>query len=329
MFASTCAAVLLLAVMLATIGAGPAGRARRARQLYNQQLYNLAIDSATTARRTPQLADAATLVVARSLLERFRKEASGRRPRRRADRAPADSPGRPLTVRSGRAGHRAGRAPVPGRSAGRGRGGVRAGARPRRSRRPTSRERVLDWWASAVDRQAHMRPEAERAPLYSRIVARMEDELRRNAASAVASYWLVAGARGSGDLDRAWDAAFAAWARASFTGDRRAQLRADLDQIVTQAIIPERARLLAPAGGAAQPDRRDARRVGRAQAGLGTVDEFARAAIVSATERRAPAALSASCSANTMFFPFIASSACSVNRFAMSYCACASTLSAR
>jgi hypothetical protein len=60
---------------------------------------------------------------------------------------------------------------------------------------------VLDWWASAVDRQAQMRPEAERAPLYSRIVARMEDELRRNAASAVASYWLVAGARGNGDLE--------------------------------------------------------------------------------------------------------------------------------
>jgi hypothetical protein len=63
---------------------------------------------------------------------------------------------------------------------------------------------------------------------------------------------LVAGARGSGDLERAWDAAMAGWARASLTGDRRIALRADLDQIVTQAIIPERARLLSPAGSAAQ-----------------------------------------------------------------------------
>jgi hypothetical protein len=80
----------------------------------------------------------------------------------------------------------------------------------------------------------------------------MEEELRRDTVSAAASYWLVAGARGSGDLERAWDAAMAGWARASLTGDRRIALRADLDQIVTQAIIPERARLLSPAGGAAQ-----------------------------------------------------------------------------
>ena len=34
----------------------------------------------------------------------------------------------------------------------------------------SSHERVLDWWASAIDRQARMRPEAERPPLYARIV---------------------------------------------------------------------------------------------------------------------------------------------------------------
>ncbi len=245
-------AVLLLAVMLASVGAaGPQDELVRARQLYNQQLYNLAIDSATTARRTPQLADAATLVVARSLLERFRKEA-----------APADLDAARTELQQIRPG---GLSPSdqaeliialgellylddqPGAAA------VEfERALDRVEAASASHERVLDWWASAVDRQAHMRPEAERAPLYSRIVARMEDELRRNAASAVASYWLVAGARGNGDLERAWDAAFAAWARASFTGDRRLQLRTDLDQIVTQAIIPERARLVSPAGGAAQ-----------------------------------------------------------------------------
>jgi hypothetical protein len=244
--------ISLLALMLATVGAGPQDELVRARQLYNQQLYNLAIDSATTARRAPQQADAATLVIARSLLERFRKEAAAAdletartelQQIRPAALSPSDQA--ELIIALGELLYlddQPGAAAVEFER-----------ALDRVDPTTASRERVLDWWASAVDRQAHMRPDAERAPLYSRIVARMEDELRRNDASAVASYWLVAGTRGSGDLERAWDAAFAAWARASFTGDRRAQLRADLDQIVTLAIIPERARLLAPAGGAAQP----------------------------------------------------------------------------
>ena len=245
-------AFLLLAVMSASIGAaGPQDELVRARQLYNQQLYNLAIDSAITARRTPQLADAATLVVARSLLERFRKEAaagdldaarSELQQIRPAGLSPSDQA--ELIIALGELLYlddQPGAAAVEFER-----------ALDRVESASASHERVLDWWASAVDRQAQMRLEAERAPLYSRIVARMEDELRRNAASAVASYWLVAGARGNGDLERAWDAAFAAWARASFAGDRRQQLRADLDHIVTQAIIPERARLVAPAGGAAQ-----------------------------------------------------------------------------
>ena len=245
-------AFLLLAVMLASVGAAaPQDELVRARQLYNQQLYNLAIDSANTARHTPQLADAATLVVARSLLERFRKEAAAAdldaartelQQIRPAGLSPSDQA--ELIIALGELLYlddQPGAAAVEFER-----------ALDRVESASASHERVLDWWASAVDRQAQMRPEAERAPLYARIVARMEDELRRNAASAVASYWLVAGARGNGDLERAWDAAFAAWARASFTGDRRLQLRADLDQIVTQAIIPERARLVAPAGGAAQ-----------------------------------------------------------------------------
>ena len=245
-------AVLLLGVMLASIGAaGPQDELVRARQLYNQQLYNLAIDSANTARHTPQLADAATLVIARSLLERFRKEAAAAdldaartelQQIRPAGLSPSDQA--ELIIALGELLYlddQPGAAAVEFER-----------ALDRVESASASHERVLDWWASAVDRQAQMRPEAERAPLYSRIIARMEDELRRNAASAVASYWLVAGARGSGDLDRAWDAAFAAWARAPLTGDGRTQLRADLEQIVTQAIIPERARLIAPAGGAAQ-----------------------------------------------------------------------------
>ena len=54
---------LLLGIMIATIGAGPQDDLLRARQLYNEQLYNLAIDSAAAARRAPQLADTATLIL--------------------------------------------------------------------------------------------------------------------------------------------------------------------------------------------------------------------------------------------------------------------------
>jgi hypothetical protein len=89
-------------------------------------------------------------------------------------------------------------------------------------------------------------------PIYIRIVRRMEEELRRDAGSAAASYWLVAGVRGSGDLERAWDVAIAAWVRAPLAGGRRAALRVDLDRIVSEAIIPERARQISAPGEAVQ-----------------------------------------------------------------------------
>jgi hypothetical protein len=47
--------------------------------------------------------------------------------------------------------------------------------------------------------------------------------------------------RGAGDLDRAWAAASAGWIRAVAARDRGVALRTDLDRLVTQAIIPDRA----------------------------------------------------------------------------------------
>jgi hypothetical protein len=243
---------LLLIVTVASIAAGPQDDLVRARQLYNQQLYNLAIDSATAARRAPQLADTATLIIARALLERFRKESRGLdlesarnelQQIRPAGLSPADQ--LELVIALGEAHYLDDQAGAAAEE-------FEMALQRADPKNPTARERILDWWASAIDRQAQQRPEAERPPLYARVVDRMEEELHRDPASAAASYWLVAGARGGGDLERAWDAAMAGWARASMTGDRRTALRADLDQIVTQAIIPERARLLSPPGGAAQ-----------------------------------------------------------------------------
>lgn len=101
-------------------------------------------------------------------------------------------------------------------------------------------ERVLDWWATAVDRQAQLRPQDERASLYDRVVSRMSRELAEHPGSGAAAYWLAAAARGGGDVERAWQAAQAGWMRAPQTSDRGAALRADLDRLVIQAVIPER-----------------------------------------------------------------------------------------
>ena len=43
----------------------------------------------------------------------------------------------------------------------------------------------------------------------------MSAELATDGGSAPASYWLAVAARGTGDLERAWQAAIAGWVRAS------------------------------------------------------------------------------------------------------------------
>jgi phage terminase Nu1 subunit (DNA packaging protein) len=70
----------------------------------------------------------------------------------------------------------------------------------------------------------------------------MQEELRRDPASAPANYWLAVAARGAGDLEAAWDDAVAAWVRATLDPITAQALRADIDHLVTEALIPERAR---------------------------------------------------------------------------------------
>jgi hypothetical protein len=69
----------------------------------------------------------------------------------------------------------------------------------------------------------------------------MNEEIAEYPGSTAAGYWLAAAARASGDTERAWHASHAGWLRASLADDRGVALRADLDRLVTQAIIPERA----------------------------------------------------------------------------------------
>ena len=106
---------------------------------------------------------------------------------------------------------------------------------------PVAHDRVLDWWATALDRQAQTRPTAERQELYARVTARMTTEIAKDAGSQPAAYWLAAAARGAGDFERALNEATAGWVRAQLAGDRGEALRADLDRLVVQGILRDRA----------------------------------------------------------------------------------------
>jgi hypothetical protein len=108
---------------------------------------------------------------------------------------------------------------------------------------PAERRQLLDWWATALDRQAQTRAPERIARVFERVLSRMEHELRADPADPVANYWLAVAARGTGDPDRAWDAAIAAWVRSSVSPEGSNALREDLDRLVAQALIPERARL--------------------------------------------------------------------------------------
>jgi len=232
---------LLVIAAIVSMGAGPRDALLRARQAYNQQQYDAAIEAATEAQRVAASADAAALVLARARLERFRQKGS-------ADDLAAARDGF-IRLDSSRLTPRERQELLVGL------GEVlfldeRYGAAAEQFNLALSRGdpaapgawRTLEWWASAVDRQAQLEPGVDQKLLYAPVLQRMEDELRGNAASAVASYWLSAAARGVGDLPRAWDAAVAGWVRAPLSGDQREALRADLDRLVLQAIIPERAR---------------------------------------------------------------------------------------
>ena len=82
---------------------------------------------------------------------------------------------------------------------------------------------------------------ARRLSLAEKIGTRMKDELRRDPGNAAANYWLVVAARGTGDLEAAWDAAVAAWVRARL-GPSTLALRSDIDVLVTDVLIRDLAR---------------------------------------------------------------------------------------
>ncbi|SRR5216684_811108 len=217
----------------------------RARILYNQRQFEDAVKAADEARRLPMQADRADLIAARAYLERFRESSlpddlTHARERLRGITPDKFSAGERIELIVGLGEtlyfeHASGAAAAVFESVLLSFGDLSGEAR----------ERVLDWWASALDQDARARAEIERQSVYQRVRERMVDELAANPASSTAPYWAAAAARGQGDLQAAWDAAQAGWVRSPLTREHGIPLRADLEQLVQKAIVPERARVLA------------------------------------------------------------------------------------
>jgi len=240
--------IVLLAWVAVAAGPGSAEAASRkpdplaaARSFYNLGQYDQAIDAARQAASRPAAIPSARLIMGRSRLERYRTTAvaqdldDARADLRAVDPRVLDGRERiELQVGLGELlyfeDHFGAAAELLGPV-----------VEQAPSFAPDARARAVDWWATALDRQAQSLALADRGPIYARLTTRMEEELRRDPASAAAGYWIAAAARGSGDLDRAWSAAMAGWVRATLAHDRGEALRADLDKLVNEGIIPDRA----------------------------------------------------------------------------------------
>jgi hypothetical protein len=220
-----------------------------ARRLYNQGRYSEAIAAAQPLRDLPGTRPQALLLLGRAGLERYRQTADradlvkAREALRESDASRLDGRDRlELVVGLGEALYlEESYGPA---------AEVFDSVVPRASELgPAARDQLLDWWATAVDRHAQSRATSERPAMYARVMQQMSDELRRDPGTAAASYWIAAAARATGDLDLAWNAAMAGWVRAQLTRDQGAGLRPDLDRLMLQGIIPDRARrLAAPTG---------------------------------------------------------------------------------
>jgi hypothetical protein len=214
----------------------------RARQLFNDRRFDDAIVAATAARKSPETADSAAIVLARAHLERYRQLADPTdlgAARAALGAVGVDRLGTPdraeflialggslfLEDDFGAAAEVFESAMEIAPAAG-----------------EDARESVLDWYGAAMERWAAPYVTSRRAQMLTRLVARMEREQAKNPGSRAASYWLAAGLRAQGDTDRAWQSAIAAWVRAPLAGAGAAPLRADIDRLVLEGIIPDRGR---------------------------------------------------------------------------------------
>ena len=216
----------------------------KARSAYNQQQFEDAIAAALNAQKVGGTADAATVVLSRAYLERYRQRDN-----------PADLAAARAQLGTVRVSNLDSRDHVDFMMAlgealffeddfGAAAAMFESGIDSALAQGGATGEAMLDWWGSAVERQAESLERDQRAVVFGRMRERMTRELARNPASAAGAYWAVVAARGSGDARGAWDGAVAAWVRARLAGSRSAQLRADLDKLVLEGIIPDRVRTL-------------------------------------------------------------------------------------
>ena len=217
----------------------------RARSLYNERQFDAAIEAAQVAQKTPATADSATVVLARAHLERYRERAN-----------PEDlSAARNAlgTIRVSNLDTRdhvdflmaLGEALFFEDDYGAAATLFESGIDHAIAQGTETGESMLEWWGSAVERHADALERGGRIDVFKRLRDRMSKELARNPGSAAAAYFLVVATRGSGDALEAWNGAIAGWVRARLAGPRSAALRADLDKLVLEGIIPDRVQLLA------------------------------------------------------------------------------------
>jgi hypothetical protein len=234
----------LMALSAAPLSAQRADLAK-ARALYNQRQFDAAIEAADAAQKVPATADPATVLLARARLERYRERAnpddlsaarialgtvrvSNLDPRDNVDFLMAlgealffeDDYGAAATL-------------------------LESGIDAAIAQGPQTGEAMIEWWGSAVERHADSLDRDARMQAFRRMRDRMSRELARNPGSAAAAYFLVVAIRGEGQPSEAWDAAIAGWVRARLAGARSATLRADLDKLVLEGIIPDRVRAAA------------------------------------------------------------------------------------
>jgi hypothetical protein len=237
----SCVALVLVAAT--SVSARQADLAR-ARTAYNEGRYDEAIEAALVAQKVPATSDAATVVLARAYLERYRQRAN-----------PADLAGARVQLGVARVANLDARDHIDFMMAlgealffeddyGAAAAMFESGLDLALAHGAETGDAMLDWWGSAVERQADALDREAREALFTRMRERMARELARRPASAPASYWIVVATRGAGDPRGAWDAAVAGWVRARLAGSRAATLRADLDKLVLEGIIPDRVRAL-------------------------------------------------------------------------------------
>ena len=244
-------ALSLVAVLIGSTPLVPAPDVlARAREAYNDRKYDAAIGAAREAERIPATANAARVVLGRALLDRGRSTRNAVADFDAARRAFTAVRPQDLTLRDrvdflvglGISLYEEGCAE-----------GCFSGAAEffeqaleRAAAAGADREAIFEWWATALDQQALHAQDPDRPALFRRILARAEAERAAREDSASAAYWIAAGARGAGDFDRAWGAAIAGWIQGRYLGTPGEKLRQDLDELVRNVLLPERARALVP-----------------------------------------------------------------------------------